>query len=55
MAQNRKSKPAQIPHHIYAACEAEAQRRRKRTGKLVRWTNVLFAAAEKSLGCKSSN
>jgi len=52
MKNNRKSKPAQIPSHIYAACESEAAKRRKRTGKLIRWTDVLFAAAEQQLRCK---
>lgn len=49
----RKSKPAQIPDHIYQACEREARRRRKSSGKLVRWTDILFSAAEKQLDCSS--
>jgi len=52
MSEKRKSKPAQIPSHIYSACEAEAQRQRKRSGELVRWTDILFDAVQKSLGIK---
>ena len=49
MAKSQPGKPIKIPHHIYAACEAEAIRRRKKTGKLIYWTAVLFEAAKKSL------
>jgi hypothetical protein len=52
MAKNVRSKSAQIPIHIFTACEAEAASRRKKTGKLIRWTEVLFEIAEKSLGVK---
>ena len=53
MNSNRKSKSAQVPVRIYNACEGEAARRRKRTGKLVRWTDVLFESAAKHLGVKN--
>jgi len=49
---NRKSKSAQVPAHIYNACEAEAVKRRKKTGKMIRWTDILFETVEKSLGLK---
>jgi len=55
MGKDRKSKSAQIPSHIYAACEAEARRRRKRTAEMVRWTDVLFEVAEKELGCERNS
>lgn len=53
MTMNRKSKSAQIPERIYSACESEAARRRKRSGKLIRWTDVLFEIAEHKLGIKN--
>lgn len=49
---NRRSKSAQIPVHIFDACESEAKKRRKKTGKLIRWTDVLFEIAEQKLGIK---
>lgn len=53
MSNDRKSKSAQIPVRIFNACEAEATKRRKRSGKQVCWTEVLFEMAEKALGLKS--
>ncbi len=48
-----KYKTAAVPNHIHRACETEAIRRRKRTGKLIRWTDILFEIAEKHLKCSS--
>jgi hypothetical protein len=52
MAKNTRTKSAQIPSHIFNACEAEAARRRKKTGKIIRWTDILFEAVEKQLHIK---
>ena len=53
MTKSQPAKPIKIPHRIYAACEAEAVKRRKKTGKLIYWTTVLIEAAEKALGINS--
>ena len=55
MTKSQPGKPIKIPHHIYTACEAEAVRRRKKTGKLIYWTAVLFEAVEKSLSLNSNS
>lgn len=43
----RKSKPYQVPEHIWKACETEAKKRRKKTGDLVRWSDVLLEKLNK--------
>ncbi len=53
MDKAKQAKPIKIPHRLYADCEAEAVKRRKKTGKLIYWTTVLFEAAEKGLGISS--
>lgn len=45
---SNKSKMAKIPLDIYRACEDEAKKRRKKTGKLIYWTEVLFEKVRKA-------
>lgn len=37
-----RARPIKMPADICRAAESEATRRRKKTGALVRWTDVIF-------------
>jgi len=37
----RKSKPFQVPQEIWQAAEKEAKERRKKTGALIRWSDII--------------
>jgi hypothetical protein len=45
----RKTKPFQVPESIWKAAEAEAKRRRKKTGDLIRWTDIVNEILAKHL------
>jgi hypothetical protein len=38
---SKPAKPYQCPIELYAKLEAEAARKRKATGKMIRWTDIL--------------
>ena len=37
----RKAKNIQLPEPIWKAAEAEAKRRRKKSGDLIRWSDIV--------------
>lgn len=43
----RKTKPLAVPEKIYEAAEAEAKRRRKKSGDLIRWSDVVHEILRK--------
>lgn len=45
----RKSKPFQMPERIWRAAEAKARERRRLTGEMVRWTDVIHEILAKRL------
>jgi hypothetical protein len=37
----RKTKPFQVPEQIWKAAEEKAKERRKKTGALIRWSDII--------------